>query len=168
MRVVEVLTQLLDCASEAIDPPACRVFINPGGVAPFDNCSVSDDGLSNGQVWVGHTGSQAGWPGITAEALTCATMWFETYEVGVVRCAQGVIEDDGSSPDPDLVTADAQQQEEDRLALRRAIMCCLAVEGRDIVMTDGWEPVEPEGGCVGGTWSFAIRDSGCGCDQPDS
>lgn len=165
MRVAEALEQLLECAEEALDPPTCRQFINPGGNAPFDSCETitADDITYNGQVWVGHTGSQAGWPFPLGEPLTCETPWAETIEVGVVRCAMGKLTDQGTPPAPADVTADAEQQEADRLALKAAILCCLNIDHKDLIIV-GWAPVEPQGGCVGGLWTIQIRDGGCACD----
>jgi hypothetical protein len=170
MRVLDALEQLLECAEELLDPPTCRQFINPGGVAPFDVCSTStSDGITyNGQVWTGHVSSQQGWPITTGLPLDCIDNFAETIQVGVVRCAQGKLTNKGQPPAAALVTADAEQQELDRLALRNAILCCLGLEGKDLIIVD-WNPVEPEGGCVGGIWTITIRDGGCDCGLiPDS
>lgn len=163
MRVVDVLENLLTCAEEAIDPPVCRAFKNPGPNAPHDVCETGPNG-TDGQLWVAHLTSQPGWPAPTGEPTTCATPFGEQFEMGVTRCAQGKLTDDGGPPDEDLVTADADQQEADRLALRNALLCCLGVEGKDLII-ETWEATEPLGGCVGGVWTFTIRDAGCTCDS---
>ena len=62
---------------------------------------------------------------------------------------------------------DAEQQEADRLAIRNAIMCCWMIEGRDTVI-EGWIPIPPNGGCVGGVWTIQIRDAGCDCSNWES
>lgn len=160
--VASAIESLLSCAQEALDPPVCRVFQNPGGTAPHDNCQSSEDG--NGQLWVGHTGSQPGWPSPTADPITCATEWSETIQIGVVRCAEGKLGDDNNVPDAELVTNDAVQQQLDRIALRNAILCCFPIEGRDMIV-QGWEAVDPLGGCVGGFWTIVIKDSGCDCSN---
>lgn len=161
MLLADAIDSILECALEAIDPPVCRSFKNPGENAPYDSCETSPDG-GDGQLWIAHLGSQPGWPQQDIEPTTCATAWAEQIEVGIVRCAQSKIRDDGTPPAPDLVTADAEQQEDDRLAIRNAILCCSIVEGRDLIVV-GWEPIEPQGGCVGGTWTMFIRDAGCSC-----
>lgn len=161
MRVVEVLDGLLECAEDQINPPVCRAFINPGPNAPHDVCSTGDNG-SDGQLWVAHLSSTAGWPSPTGEPITCATTWAEQYELGIVRCAKGKVNDDGSAPPAELITQDAEQQEADRIALRDAFLCCLALEGKDLLV-EGWEATEPLGGCVGGIWTIYVRDAGCDC-----
>lgn len=164
MRPLDVLDQLLECAEDLLDPPTCRQFINPGGVAPFDSCerTGSGDSIVDGQVWVGHISSQAGWPTPLGLPMDCATAWTETYQLGVVRCAQGKLQGNGQPPNPTDVTADAEQQELDRLALQTAFMCCLGIDLTDLIVVD-WSPVEPQGGCVGGQWTIQIRDGGCPC-----
>lgn len=162
MRVAEVLTELLSCALDEVDPPVCRSFKHPGANAPHDVCSTNSDG-DDGQLWVAHLSGQEGWPTPTGEPTTCTTPWTERFEVGIVRCAQGVLEDDSTAPDEELVTADAEQQDLDRIALRTAFMCCLQLDGKDLII-EGWEATEPLGGCVGGVWTIAIRDDGCDCE----
>ena len=149
-----------------MDPPVCRSFKNPGEDAPHDVCESSRDG-SDGQLWIAHLGSQPGWPQQDIEPTTCKTAWMEQIEVGVVRCAKSKLQDDGTPPTPEAVTEDAEQQEEDRLALRNAILCCSVIDGKDLIMV-GWEPIEPLGGCVGGIWTFFIRDAGCDCGSFES
>lgn len=160
MALIHRLTELLTCAAESVEPSVCRSFINPGGEAPHDNCESCGD--ENGQVWVGHLGTTPGWPSPTGEPTTCATAWADEIEIGIVRCAQGKVQDDGTPPHEDDVTADAQTQEADRVALRDAILCCLGVDSKDLVVV-GWEPISPQGGCVGGIWTILVRDGGCNC-----
>lgn len=166
MQVAEAVTSLLECVQAGLTTPVCKAFWHPGPNAPFDVCESSDSG--NGQLWVAHGTDQPGWPAPSAEPVTCATTWSAAIEVGIVRCAQGQLGDDGSLPAADLITADAQQQDEDRLVIRNAIMCCWDVDGKDVIV-EGWEAIEPQGGCVGGVWTVVIRDAGCDCaswDQP--
>ena len=161
MKVLEVLTTLRECAVEQINTPVCRIFTNPGPDAPHDSCEKHANG-SDGQMWVAHMGSTAGWPSQTGEPVNCATAWREYYEIGITRCA-AKIGDNQQAPKAEAITADAIQQEDDRLALRRALICCLTVEGRDLIIED-WTAIPPQGGCVGGVWTFYIRDAGCDCD----
>lgn len=162
MRVADVLDGVLECSHDKIDLSVCRSFKHPGPNAPHDGCSVDEDTGDNGQLWVAHLGSQPGWPVPTAEPTTCSTNWSERFEVGIVRCAAGKLQDHGELPDECDITDDAERQETDRLSLRNAILCCLEVESIDVLI-EGWEAVEPQGGCVGGVWTFAVRDGGCNC-----
>jgi len=54
------------------------------------------------------------------------------------------------------------KQHVDKLAVRYVIMCCFGIEPKDLVV-EGWDPVDPQGGCVGGVWTIRIRDAGCDC-----
>ena len=40
------------------------------------------------------------------------------------------------------------------------------VDGMDLIV-EGWEAIEPQGGCVGGVWTVVIRDAGCDCASWD-
>lgn len=166
MLLADALDDLLNCALAAIDVPVCRSFKYPGSNASHDVCETSRDG-GDGQLWVAHVGSQPGWPSPTGQPTTCATVWGESIEIGIVRCAKGKVSSSGKAPDPDLITEDAEQQQADRVALRNAILCCWAVEGMDILI-EGWLPIPPLGGCVGGVWTVQIRDAGCDCSTWES
>ena len=165
MRTAKFLEALLACAEEEIDPPVCRAFWHPGPDAPHDVCETGAGGV-DGQLWVALLTTNQGWPSPDGEPTSCASAWTDNIEIGIVRCARGKLGDDGAIPPADDVTADAQQQIEDRDALRRAILCCLDVENKDIIV-EGWEAVAPLGGCVGGTWTLRSRHAGCDC-TPES
>jgi hypothetical protein len=160
MRTLDALIDLLACALEQLETPVCRSFINPGPNAPHDVCE--SNGEHNGQLWVANLDSVAGWPTQSTLPITCAVPYADQVEVGIVRCAQSVLEGVNLIPDAELVTADATQQQDDKDALKRAILCCWAVDGRDL-LAPIWEPITPQGGCVGGIWTITIRDASCSC-----
>lgn len=163
MRTIDVLRDLLDCVQCDLDPPVCRAFIHPGPEAPHDVCE-SGPGGSNGQVWVGVTATTEGFPFPTPDPTTCRSNWTDFIEVGIVRCAKGTLTDDMDIPDANLITEDAIQQLADRDALRDAILCCLGLDGKDLLI-EAWTPIPPQGGCVGGTWTFRSKDAGCTCNE---
>lgn len=163
--ILDKLVELLQCAEEQIDVPVCRTFINPGPDAPHDVCSKQRDG-SDGQMWVGHLFSNEGWPVPTGLPTTCAAPFADQIEIGIVRCAAKV-NDQGEAPPADEVTADAYQQQADRIALRNAIQCCWSVDNLNIVIID-WTAIPPTGGCVGGVWTLSVRDGGCNCGNLES
>lgn len=167
MRLADAIDELFECSLDGIDPPVCRSFKNPGEGAPHDNCEKNRSTGADGQLWIAHLLSQAGWPSPTGEPTTCATPFTETIEIGIVRCAQGKVTDKGTPPPAELVTADAEQQESDRLAIRNAILCCSAIDAKDLIIGD-WVPIDPQGGCVGGVWTVLIRDAGCNCNNIES
>jgi len=163
MQTLEALRTLLECAVTAIETPVCRSFINPGDGAAHDNCEKTAD--SNGQLWVGNLTDTAGWPALTSDPITCATPFAVSIELGIVRCAQGKLKDTPPYiPDAELVTADAEQQQTDKQALKTAILCCWGVSGKDL-LPPIWTPINPQGGCVGGVWTIILRDASCVCTE---
>ena len=167
MRIRDALEQLLECAEAQLETPVCRSFINPGANAPHDSCEKGPNG-SDGQLWVANIGSTAGWPQFTGDPITCATPFAETIELGITRCALGKLKDTAPwVPPAEDVTTDALQQQTDKLALKNAILCCWGVSGKDM-LPPIWEPIEPFGGCVGGTWTIVLRDATCLCEPVES
>lgn len=162
--ILDKLQELIDCAVEQLEVPVCRTFVNPGPDAPHDVCSKK--GTADGQMWVAHLNTQSGWPAPTGQPTTCATAFTDMVEIGITRCA-AKLTNQGDPPKETEVTADAYQQQEDRIALRNAILCCWSIEGKDLIIV-GWEAIPPGGGCVGGVWTLEIRDGGCNCGSLES
>lgn len=171
--ILDTLQTLLECAVDALEEaevPVCRSFINPGNDAPHDICSAgfNSKGIAiDGQLWVAHLGTTSGWPSPTGIPTTCQAPWTDLIELGIVRCARAKISDSGTAPPAELITEDAENQERDRLLLRQVMMCCSAIDWKNLVVQD-WDPISPQGGCVGGVWSFFVRDSGCTCGSLES
>lgn len=164
MSTLDALRNLLACAEDQLETPVCRSFINPGDNAPHDVCDgeLIDGVLHSGQLWVANTVTTAGWPAPTGNPITCATPFADVIELGIVRCQASTLTDTANIPEADTITQDAEQQLTDKDALKAAILCCWDVEGMD--MADLlWEPIDPLGGCVGGTWTFIYRDASCSC-----
>lgn len=94
------------------------------------------------------------------EAAACAAPLAATFEIGLWR----------KTPAPErnkIAPSKAQWFEATRLsfvdmaACRRAVMCCVqsyeAETGEDLDLVMGtWEPIGPEEGVVGGSWSFTL------------
>ena len=167
MRLADAIDELFECSLAAIDPPVCRSFKNPGEGAPHDNCEKNKSTGADGQLWVAHLGSTSGWPSPTGEPTVCSTPFSEHIEIGITRCVLSKLTDQGKPPSEELITADFEQQEADRLAIRNAMLCCAAIEGKDVII-EGWEPIDPQGGCVGGVWTLYVRDAGCDCNNIES
>lgn len=150
------LTELLQCAETSLTVAPCRSFINPGPLPAFDVC---EDG---GQLWVAHVQITPSWPEPSGTPNRCGTNMTARVELGVLRCAEGVLQDDGSPPLAQAITNDALQQQLDRSELLTAIECCWSVDSMDYIL-DLWTPIIPQGGCVGGFWSLRLRVGGCAC-----
>jgi hypothetical protein len=77
------------------------------------------------------------------------------FQLGIYRCIKGVLDDDGTPPDCDVITNDAVLILADQGAMRRAVLCCDALEPYDPVIGE-WRPVGPMGGCAGGVLTVSI------------
>lgn len=100
-------------------------------------------------------------------AANCApSLWGVELEMGVVRC----LPDHGahSGATCDEWTAVFLQVDEDAAAMRRAL-CCMkdtslqTPPASDLFLPGEWEPIDPEGMCVGGTMrvTFAYDCAEC-------
>lgn len=159
------LQSLRDCALDNVEPLPCRTFIHPGVDAPWDTCTSNEVDGTDGQLWVAHLRTTPGWPPAARQASTprpCEHQDTAFFELGIIRCAKGVVRDDGSPPDEDNITADSEQQQADRWSLREAIACCFETDRRNVLMSE-WVATSPLGGCVGGTWEIAVRIGNCSC-----
>lgn len=148
--------RVTDCP---LSPEPCRVAVYPGGEVAWDSCETLGCGSGkNGQLWV------AAQPAIVTEQGGGCRRIQWTAEIGIVRCASGVVRDDGSPPRVADVEADAAQQAADSAAIMRAVTTrwpgkpeCL--EGVGLV---AWQPLGPNGGCVGGSWTIrGVLDECC-------
>lgn len=158
---MSVIFDYLDAVRAAVTealPPVGRSFVAPGGVVAWDDCC-------DGQVWVrlaSATPAPAPAAPLKASGDLCAVPWWTlNVVVGVIRCAH-TIDDEGNAPTPRELSEDAESVLEDMWTILRVITCKVAHERMGT-----WTPVGPEGGCVGGEWSFTARIAGCSCDDDD-
>lgn len=142
MTLWDALTGLLDCAETALGETAAgvpdRVFVNPGGPAPWDNCC--DLG---GQLWVRVISSAP-----SGDNTGPCPYLVTRVGLGVVRCAHSV-DDRGRPPTVEQVTADASTMVCDMSALFSALCGC-----DDGWRVESWSPLGAQGGCVGGEWTL--------------
>jgi hypothetical protein len=82
----------------------------------------------------------------------CGPMIGATVEVGVIRCFEQPAH--GGPPEPEELLAGTQQQIEDMLAMRRAIMCC-NLDDEDYAL-GRYAPYGPQGFIVGGWWTLDL------------
>lgn len=154
------LLQLLDCAEAALDPPAGRAYLAPGNLVSWDDCC-------NGQVWVRLVSLESLAPhyaklGATS-ANPCGLEWTATVGVGVLRCSSTVT-DRGELAPPEMVSAETIQMLADEAALCQAIYCCNVLPLNRYDLTR-WDPLGPEGGCVGGEWTMTMQVNNYGCSD---
>jgi hypothetical protein len=153
-----LLTQLLGCVAAALDPTVGRALVAPGGLVAWDDCCA-------GMVW---TRLMA----INAEPTTaaklgasnfdpCGVRWTASIGVGALRCSAAVDEQGGIASAAALTT-EAVQVTADAAALCQAVYCCnLLPLARQQVLR--WDPLGPDGGCVGGEWTVNLQVNNYGC-----
>jgi hypothetical protein len=148
-----LILELAEC-----DRMVCRSFITTAEEVPWDNCCTCDlgDGMEgNGQAWVAVSTIEPLNTLTSGQTSVCGHKWLATVRVGIVRCARGVLDDNGNPPTEDAVTYDAQQVLLDRLVILNAIRCGFGsvVEPSDVT-SQPWTALGPSGGCVGGVQQF--------------
>jgi hypothetical protein len=164
------LSMLLDCVTENLDAvgvPVCRAFVHPGSMAPWDACGVSEGG-AEGQAWVAVERVYPVDP-FPQQDLSSQRVGLVEFAadviVGVLRCA-ATVDDQGNPPPAAAVMADSVAQTRDLAILRDALLCCYypSVDSDPGEFRLGtWEPLGPQGGCVGGQWRATIRIPACPC-----
>jgi hypothetical protein len=135
----------------------CWCGLTLGVNAAWDGCGECADG-GCGMGWVRLDGAYpfTAFPVEETEiASTCGTFTGYTIEVGALRCMPQ--NEDGQPLGPDVTLGLAVDQARDMLALRSAILCCPAWPDWPVLL-GSWQPLGPEGGCVGGFWTFALGE----------
>lgn len=149
-------------------PHPCEIQVLPGQVVSFDYCGNEGCGINgceNGQAWVRLVSIQA----VVRQSTTASTSgvaftscrgdYIFQLEMGVTRCISG-LDPSGNPPSTEELLESTRFQLADMDAMRRAITCCFATDrgwgDARGVQVDSYTPVGPEGGCVGGYWTFYI------------
>jgi hypothetical protein len=164
-----VVASLLGCLTERLavyDVPVCRSFWHPGATAPWDACGTVDGG-AEGQAWVAvqRVYPTDRFPAQVAEAHRCVPSGYGAeVVVGILRCA-ATVDDSGRAPTGDRVTVDAVKVSRDRQIILETIVCCLFGDDPDPggFRLGAWEPLGPNGGCVGGQWRLDVALPACRC-----
>lgn len=91
--------------------------------------------------------------------------WAVTLELGAVRCAP--VGDENRLPTAEEWDATVQAVMDDAAAMRRALCCFIdAKQGRARRVLPGiWQPIEVQGGCVGGLLTVTILGPACDCTE---
>lgn len=168
-QVLPVVSRLLTCANDLLEHyqvPVCRAFWTPGASAPWDACGRTVGG-AEGQLWVGVESRfpTDNFPTPSAGAHRCTPAEFGVnLQVGVLRCAH-TVDDQGNAPPAEAISDDAMKVSRDATILEQAILCCFIDEDSDpgTFRLGSWEPLGPNGGCVGGRWRLAARVARCRC-----
>ena len=163
---------LLDCANTALVDNGVAVgsrFLAPGGPPAWDNCCP--DG---GQLWVrlvqvyptaGPGGSP--FPNPDVRPRCSPVMLGARLAVGVLRCSQAFSTEEGDPPTDATKTAEGTSTALDASILLEAILCCYVPQIRTGAwVVDRWDPLGPNGSCVGGEWQIVVGVDPCPCPEP--
>jgi len=158
--VFERLTALATCLCAEIQDPAngvpdvCFCGIVPGEAALGEYAGDCD--TKCGMAWirlvsvypsnaVGVTVSTAG---------NCAHGLGMNVEMGMMRCIS-VGDDQGNGPTPAELLDASELQIADALLMHRALYCCDAIPGRDVILGP-YQSLGPQGGLIGGSYGISM------------
>lgn len=170
--VMPLAYEMLACLEEEIAkvafPPA-RVGLRPGTVVDF-LLSTTEDECCEGLAWVRPAlffPSSSRFPLQDEEPpVPYVASWAITLEMGAARCSPTPPET--SIPSVAEWNEVVQRVMDDAAAMRRAICCFIAadpVNRRRSVLPGQWQPLDVEGGCVGGTLQVIVRGPACDCEE---
>jgi hypothetical protein len=151
------LHTLLDCLETAIDgmgsPTPCMTAVFPGAQVAIDYCNPCGPDQC-GMAWVrlASVFPSTVFPIQDATSTPCPPPMAVTVDIGIARCAP-VGDDDGNPPSTDEWEAASAVQIADMTAIQDAVLCCFT--GKKVVF-GAYQPLGPEGGCVGGVWTVAV------------
>lgn len=152
------LRNAVGTALTAAGRPVLRAFTAPGLSAAWDTCCQKGDGEGQASVAVERVYPTEDFP-IEAAGLPmrCGPgEYAAVLAVEVMRCAH-TVNDQGKPPTAEQVTGDADKVAADRQTVWDAILCDFLADADPGTWTLGaWEPLGPNGGCVGGLWRVTV------------
>lgn len=170
--VMPLAYELLGCLEQEIAKvlkPPKYTGLRPGSSVDFLLSTTSDE-CCEGLAWVRVVRfypSSARFPLQDEEpSVPFIGSWAIVLEMGAVRCAPTPAET--SIPTNDQWNAVVQAIMDDGAAMRRALCCFLdadPVNRRRSTLAGDWEPLDVEGGCVGGTLQVTVRGPACDCSE---
>lgn len=146
-RLVNILTTVTNYVTEANGAP-CSATLAPGAVVDWGGCGQCESGAC-GMVYVRVEAMFRSFtfPEPTLE-IGCGAPLALQLRVGVLRCLS--VDSNGGLDDAESTEA-ALVALSDALAVRRALACMSG----DVVLGI-YEPLGPQGGCVGGEWQVTV------------
>jgi hypothetical protein len=164
--------ELLECYRQELAKlanPPLHIGLRPGSVVDF-LMSTGDDECCEGLGWVRPAAfypSSATFPVQDAAPNKQGVgAWAVTLELGLVRCAP--TPDADSIPSDDDWEAVTEAVMDGAAAMRRAICCFIDADRANRlqrVLPGIWQPVQVEGGCVGGILPVTLRGPACDCAE---
>jgi hypothetical protein len=174
--VMPLARELLDCYGQdlaKVATPPLYIQLRPGNVVSH-LLSTTEDECCEGLAWV-RPASFFPSSGVfpiqdPAPIRGGVRAWAVTLELGAVRCAP--VGDEDTIPTGDEWDVTVQAVMDDAAAMRRALCCFIdAAPGRTGRVIAGlWQPIQVQGGCVGGLMPITIQGPACDCAEsgPDS
>lgn len=170
--VLPLAYELLGCLEQEIDkvahPPKYR-GLRPGQVVDH-LISKNQDECCDGLAWVRPVlviPSSGPFPIQDLQPAVGGTLaWAITLEMGVVRCAP--TPNETQIPSNAAWNAVVEMVMDDAAAMRRALCCFIEldpVKRKKFTLPLQWEPLNTEGGCVGGTLQITVRGPACDCSE---
>ena len=143
--------------------PPGRIELTPGGLPAWDDCCAGQLYLRVREVFP--TGPFPSFDAVQkgVNPKCSIHMVAVSLAMGMIRCA-ATVDENGNSPSPAEVTADADEMLDDMATLLDVIVCEVkGVRGVMAMKLDRWVPQGPNGGCHGGEWGFMIAVDPCLC-----
>jgi hypothetical protein len=164
MPLARDLLACYDLELMKLDPPPTYVQLRAGNVVAH-LLSTFQDECCEGLAWVRPASffpSSAVFPAQDSAPVKGGTRsWAITLEMGYVRCAP--VGDENQIPTADDWDDTVQGVMDGAAAMRRAL-CCFE-EGRRRLVPGLWQPVEVQGGCVGGIMTVTVQGPACDCSE---
>lgn len=159
-RLIELAACVCRLLAEDGNGAPCWCGVTLGASATWDGCGECADG-GCGMGWVRLVGAvpYSTFPVEEQEFLAatkCGTYTAYAIEVGALRCMPQ--NEDGQPLDTGTTLDLAVNQTRDMMALRSAILCCTGWDPEWPVLLGAWEPLGPDGGCVGGSWTLSLGE----------
>ena len=167
--VMPFAEEMLECLAQEmakVPSPPVYVQLRPGNVVAH-LMSTTEDECCQGLAWVRPAPffpSSGVFPTQDPAPVKGGTRaWAVTLELGAVRCAP--TPDETRIPTGAEWHATVQAVMDDGAAMRRAICCFIdAAPGRSgRVLPGAWQPLDVQGGCVGGIITVTILGPSCDC-----
>jgi hypothetical protein len=148
--ISETIAALASClCAELNDTGLCFCGVFPGA-DPYDAMGGCED-TGCGQAWVRllslYPSSTIGQ--LDTSLRNCSSGLSYDVEIGVLRCFP---QQEEAMTEAEML-AIADQQYEDMLAMRRAVVCC---EELDEYILGAYVPVGPDIGAIGGLWTLSV------------
>lgn len=150
------LIDLSACLASELTKPTCWHGVWSGEVpyAACGECDLDRCGMSYVRLTAAFPSTSFPVLDEGGEGGRCTSPLAYEVEIGVLRCLPAP-DADGSMPPPDDFSASNLLVQEDMEAMLRAVQCCLS-DGTVEHQLGQYQPLGPDGMCVGGAWPVTL------------